>query len=67
MADTTIGDGRAIRETDKAVLVRLEDEEEVWVPKSVISDDSEVWTVHPHGMEGAVIVQEWWAKANGYA
>lgn len=55
-------DGRCIRETDKAILVKLETGEEKWIPKSVVHDDSEVYE---KGGEGKLVVQGWWAEAQG--
>lgn len=52
---------RSIRETDLAVLIEIEGKE-VWVPKSVIDDDSEVWQDE---QEGELVVKEWWAEKNG--
>lgn len=51
-------------ETDKAILVEIEGEK-VWVPKSQIDDDSEVYSKESGG--GTLIVTEWWAKKNGLA
>lgn len=34
-------------------------DEETWVPKSVIHDDSEVWQTK---QEGDLIVHAWWAR-----
>lgn len=48
-------------ETDKALLVDIEGEE-VWIPKSVIDDDSEVYK---SGTEGTLIIPEWFSKKNG--
>lgn len=53
-----------IRTTDKALLVQDEDLNETWVPKSVIDDDSEVYS--DKTTEGDLIVAGWWAKANGF-
>ena len=49
-----------IRETSKALLVRLKDGAMVWVPKSVIHDDSEVYEKDYE--EGKLVVQRWWAE-----
>lgn len=51
--------------TDKALLVVLEDEEkrEVWVPKSQIHDNSEVYTAKG---EGDLVVTVWYAKQGGW-
>ncbi len=60
-------DVRAIQETDRALLVEL-DGEEKWIPKSVIHDDSEVWTMRgdeDEGREGKLIVKGWWARKEG--
>ena len=46
------------RETDKAILVNR-GKGDMWVPKSVIHDDSEVYG---EGHEGTLIVKYWWAE-----
>lgn len=56
-----IGEGRCLRETDAAILVELETGDEVWIPKSCLHDDSEVYA---HGHEGKVVVASWWAERN---
>lgn len=48
-------------ETEKAVLCVI-DGEEKWIPKSQISDDSDVYG---KGHEGDLIVTEWFAKKEG--
>jgi hypothetical protein len=58
-----LGQGKPIRETAKALLVELDGEDEVWIPKSVIHEDSEVYSMNSG--EGSLIVEEWWAEANG--
>lgn len=61
----SLGDGECIRETEKAVLVCfVEKLEEIWIPKSVLHDDSGVFELD---QDGDVVVQQWWAEANGYA
>lgn len=60
----SLGDGKAIRETEKALLVRLDSGEEKWIPKSVVHDDSEVYEL---GNCGDVVVAEWWAEKEGLA
>ena len=50
---------RVIRSTEKALLCRLEDGLEVWVPRSVITDDSEVCE---QGDEGTLVVKSWFAQ-----
>jgi hypothetical protein len=60
----SLGDAQVIRETDKALLVDL-DGSEVWVPKSVVHDDSEVWSAE--NAVGDLVVKYWWAAKNGLA
>lgn len=60
----SLGDGEAIQDSGRALLVRLESGEEKWIPKSVIHDDSEVYDAEDNA-EGEVVVQEWWAEKEG--
>lgn len=53
----------ALRETDKALLVDFGGHE-VWVPKSVIHDDSEVFDADKNA-EGALVLLEWWCDRQG--
>ena len=49
--------------SSKAIRVRLEDrDEEIWIPQSVVSEDSEVWKP---GDRGTLIIPEWFALKNG--
>jgi hypothetical protein len=48
--------------TERAVLVLLETGEEIWVPQSVIHENSEIWK---GGQEGKLVVASWWAKSRG--
>lgn len=57
----TFNDVSVDAETPKAILVTL-DGEEHWIPKSQISDDSEVYT---SGTEGKLIISTWIAKEKG--
>lgn len=59
---TEIEDVTVLRETPLAILVRVpmakgKDREE-WIPKSQISDDSEVWK---DGQSGKLVCTEWCA------
>lgn len=58
-----MGNGKCVRSTSKAVLVRIGDKE-IWIPQSVVHDDSEVFKA---GDEGKVVVLTWWAEKNGHA
>lgn len=51
-----------IIETDRAILVDVGDDEQ-WIPKSQIHDDSEVYE---SGNAGTLIVSEWIAKQKGW-
>ena len=53
----------ALRQTDGALLVELESGEEVWVPQSVIDEDSEVYE---EGHEGDLVVSDWFARKQGW-
>lgn len=54
-------DVTAEKETPDALLCNIEDKK-VWIPKSQISDDSEVYS---EGHEGTLIVSEWIAEQKG--
>jgi hypothetical protein len=64
----TIGTAEALKQTDKAILVEMQDgpleDKQFWVPLSVISPDSEVTD---EGDRGLLVTYKWWAKSNGYA
>jgi hypothetical protein len=58
-------DSMAIRSTEMALLVRLGEEydsKEIWVPKSVIHDDSEIMDV---GDEGSLVLATWFVEKEG--
>ena len=59
MSTVMIPEVKVLRETEKALLVLTDEGEEVWVPKSVVDEDSEVYQKDD---EGTLIVQEWFAK-----
>ena len=54
-------DSECIQETDAALLVSI-DGEEHWIPKSQITDDSEVWK---QGDVGTLVITEWIAQEKG--
>lgn len=64
-----IEDCTVLRETERAILVRseefdeIEGEIDVWIPKSQIDDDSEVYKLKT---EGTLIVTEWFAEQKGW-
>lgn len=51
----------AVRETADALLVNIEGTE-VWIPKSHVDDDSEVYA---KGHEGRLVISEWIAMEKG--
>lgn len=55
----------AIAETDIALLVRVPEHEDkpVWIPKSQITDDSEVYR---NGDTGELEITEWLAEQRGW-
>lgn len=54
-------DATALRETDKALFCDVEGRE-VWIPKSQIDDDSEVYA---QGHSGLLVINEWFAEKEG--
>lgn len=52
----------AVRETEKALLVRVADGREVWVPKSLIAPGSDVNATND---EGELAVAAWFARKEG--
>ena len=55
---------KCVRETAKALLVQMpeQSDRELWIPKSVIHDDSEVYG---DGHEGELVVARWFAEKEG--
>ncbi len=60
--DVTIEKVFAKAETAKALLVEIDGEPGVWIPQSVISEDSEVYK---RGDEGKLVVRRWFAEREG--
>lgn len=65
---TSLGTAKAIHDTGKALRVRLEDHEdrELWIPHSVIHEDSEVFDGDDNA-EGELFVKNWFAEKEGLA
>lgn len=59
----SVGTVVCIHETDLALLVEGLEDDEVWVPRSVVSEDSEVVQ---DGDSGDLWVAEWFAMERGY-
>ncbi len=62
----TIDDSECINETEKAIQITLGDcrieGETIWLPKSQVHEDSEVWK---KGQVGKLVVTEWIAEQKG--
>lgn len=58
-----------IRESDsgKALLVKDDEGEEFWVPKSQIHEDSEVYKPSGPNSYGRLIVTQWLANEKGWS
>lgn len=56
-----IGRARCLRETARAIYVGFDTGGHLWIPQSVIHDDSEVYGLHHHG---DLVVHEWFARKN---
>jgi hypothetical protein len=73
----TVSGCKAVRDSSKdkgktgALLIKLPEgkkikgQSEVWVPHSVIHDDSEVYDAKGNN-EGKLVVQRWWADKQGW-
>jgi len=61
----SLGKARVIGSTEKALKVECE-HGEVWIPKSCIHDDSEVYDAL-NNASGKLVVVEWFAAKEGYS
>jgi len=59
-----VGHAVVLAETAAAIKVKV-GEYEYWVPKSVVHDDSCVWSAKDGENEGKLVVQTWWAEKEG--
>lgn len=59
----SIDDVTCLKETANALLCAI-DGEEVWIPKSQLSDDSEVFN-DGENSSGRLVISEWIAKQKG--
>lgn len=50
------------RETERALLCVM-NEEEHWIPKSAIGDESEVWEI---GTSGTLVIKRWLAERESW-
>lgn len=61
----SVGAAEVVRETERALLVKLESGEECWIPKSVIHDDSECYADAHGTYDGDLVVEAWFAVKEG--
>ncbi len=59
-------DGLVLRTSELAVHVQVEGEE-IWVPKSVLTDEGDIDEDSEKGDEGDIVVRTWWAEKEGWA
>ena len=64
MSDVCRFEARAMRDSGKALLCKIEGDVEAWIPKSQIDDDSEVYE---EGHEGTLVISLWIAEKKGLA
>lgn len=63
-----LGNGKVIATSEQAILIDFTElGEEAWIPRSVITDDSEVPEDAEKGDEGEVAVKTWFAEKEGLA
>lgn len=61
----SLGGAVVLRSTDKALFCEVHDlGESIWIPRSVIHDDSEVYD---DDHDGELVVKSWWAHERGFA
>jgi len=63
----SLGHQRVLKHTELATLVVNDDGDQLWVPHSVIHDDSEVYIGLDVQDSGDLIVEAWWAEEKGFA
>lgn len=61
-----LGEVKLKRRTPRAILVDSE-YGDIWVPSSVIHENSEVWGSPDSNVSGVLVVEHWWAEKEGHA
>jgi hypothetical protein len=64
-----IADVHCVSETDLAIFVTIPRgrvPQYVWIPKSVVHDDSEVYDAKDNA-RGKLVIKHWWAAREGLA
>lgn len=73
MADgVKVGTGTVVKKTDRAMLVSLQslkdakaNPKSVWIPFSVVGDDSDIYKASKEGDSGKLFVLAWFAEKEG--
>jgi hypothetical protein len=55
-------EGFVVRTTEAAVLIEVDGEEEIWVPKSQLREGNDLWE---EGDSGSLVVTWWFAEKSG--
>ena len=58
----TFEEARCVAETSKAIKVELSGGAKHWIPRSVLSEDSEVYK---EGTDGKLIIKTWFVEKEG--
>lgn len=66
MSGASLGDGKVVGASELALKIELESGDTVWIPKSVIHDNSEVYNDEDNS-NGEVVVKSWFAEQEGLA
>jgi len=61
-----LGEGHVLWATENAIKVLVEGEE-IWIPKTVLSDEGDIDENAEKDDEGIVAVRTWWAEQEGWA
>ena len=62
---TDLGNGEVKAATEGALLIKLDSGDEVWIPRSVIHEASELPEDADEGDGGEISVKTWWADKEG--
>lgn len=65
MEPVNTGEASLVMVTDKAILVDC-DAGRVWIPRSAVHDDSEIYGSGPMDEPGDLIVKRWFAVKQGW-
>lgn len=66
MSGRVYGDVEVVATTDKAIKVKSDELGERWLPRSVITSESEIDTDAEEGDVGDLVVKEWFADNEGW-